>query len=540
MKSLSSALKIAILYIVSLVSGIMLYQAWQQAHLPSQTNANKNWTTKAHRAWMAEDNHALGQNTTPIHVVTDVLDLTLQPTGGSIVSAKLRQFSKSLTDTRPVQILSNHGPKYYTVQSGMMGNHGLSFSSAKQRYTLAPGASRLQVVLRARDHEGVMFTKTFTFQRGQYTVDVATRVDNMSNHTWLGHHYAQIKRAMPPKDSNSGIGRNTYDGMSYYQTKKPYTKLTYADMQKRPLDIAQQGGWVAGQQHYFLTAWIANPDQKHHVFSSHLKRDDHYLLGMIGPELTVNPKESITETAKLYVGPERVHVLHHLAKGLDLTIDYGWLWFISKMLMWLMTHIHDFVGNWGLSIILVTCVVKLAFFNMSNSSFRSMARMADIAPKVKALQEKYGDDKAQLQRETMALYSKEKINPLGGCLPLLIQLPFFIGLYWALIESIDLRQAPFVGWIHDLSAQDPYYVLPVLMGISMLVQQMMTKNPGQDPNQQKVMMFLPVFFTFIFIHFPSGLILYMITNNVLSVAQQEWAKRTMHGQSSTKKMRVRS
>lgn len=540
MKTLPNAVKIAILYLISLGSGILLYHAWQQSHPAPSAQATRP------AAWQAAQTHAItktrhvASTQNPIRIQTDVLDLSIQPVGGVITSAKLRKFTKRLDDASHVRILSTDPAHYYTVQSGMMGNHSLKFSSARHHYVMGQRAKQLDVVLTAKNAQGVRFTKTYTFRRGQYAVDVTTAVHNDSHQPWIGHHYTQIKRRQPPKDTSSGIGRNTYNGMSYFQTKKPYTKLSYSDMRQRDLDTYQQGGWVAGQQHYFLTAWIANPSKKNHVFSSYQRKDGHYLLGMIGPEVTVNPQEHIAEAATLYIGPERVDVLHGLAKGLDLTIDYGWLWFISKMLMWLMTHIHAFVGNWGLSIILVTVVVKLAFFRMSTTSFRSMARMSEIAPKVKALQEKYGDDKAQLQRETMALYSKEKINPLGGCLPLLIQLPFFIGLYWALIESIDLRQAPFVGWIHDLSVQDPYFVLPILMGISMLVQQMMSKNPAQDANQQKVMMLLPVFFTFIFIHFPAGLILYMITNNVLSVAQQEWAKRTMHSAKHTPRRKAKS
>ena len=334
----------------------------------------------------------------------------------------------------------------------------------------------------------------------------------------------QLLRTQPVSDKNNLLpGSNSYTGASYSNPgQHRYKKVTFKDMSKGNLDAKATGGWIAMQQHYFLTAWVPNQDVSGRFYTRSF--NGNYVIGSLSPTIELSPGQSDSVNARLYLGPEKTSLLKGIAPGLDLTVDYGWLWFISSVLFSVMKAIYSVVGNWGWSIVLVTFLIKLAFFRLSATSYKSMANMRKLQPKMQALRERYGDDKAKLSQATMELYKKEKLNPLGGCLPILVQIPVFIALYWVLIESVELRQAPFIFWIKDLATADPYHVLPLIMGVTMLIQQKLNPAPP-DPMQAKVMMFLPVVFTALFWNFPSGLVLYWVVQNVLSILQQWFITR---------------
>lgn len=327
----------------------------------------------------------------------------------------------------------------------------------------------------------------------------------------------------------------SYTGASYsVPGQYKYKKVSFKDMEKNNLNADANGGWIAMQQHYFLSSWIPAKEAKNTIYTRASSGD--YSIGSVSQAIQVKPGQSQNVSAGLYVGPENTEVLQGIAPGLDLTVDYGWLWFLSSILFSIMKAIHSVVGNWGWAIVLVTVLIKLAFYRLSASSYKSMAGMRKLQPKLQALRERYGDDKAKLSQATMELYRAEQVNPLGGCLPILVQIPVFIALYWVLLESVELRQAPFIFWIKDLAAADPYHVLPIIMGATMLIQQKLNPAPP-DPTQAKVMMFLPVLFTALFWSFPAGLVLYWIVNNTLSILQQWYITRKYSDDKpSTKKL----
>jgi YidC/Oxa1 family membrane protein insertase len=312
----------------------------------------------------------------------------------------------------------------------------------------------------------------------------------------------------------------SFTGSSFGQPgKHRYKKVSFDDMKKQNLDVDANGGWVAMQQHYFLTAWVPNQKSLNRLYTQ--SNHEKFTIGSVSEQYTLEPQQSLNLSSQLYVGPEDTAVLKKLAPGLDLTVDYGWLWFLSDALFSIMKAIESVIGNWGWSIIFITILIKLMFYRLSASSYRSMANMRRLQPKLEQLKQRFGDDKAKFSQATMELYRQEKVNPLGGCLPILIQIPVFIALYWVLVESVELRHAPFMLWIHDLSASDPYHVLPLVMGLTLFIQQKLNPTPP-DPAQAKVMMMMPVFMTILFWGFPAGLVLYWIVNNTLSILQQWW------------------
>lgn len=460
-----------------------------------------------------------------VHVKTNVLDLKINTLGGDIIEVNLPAYKKTFKSVNdsPIQILSNHPESFYISQSGLVSNIGsqipLQYSSTKTNYTLEKAQEKLVVTLKGCAENNLCVTKNYEFLPDQYAIQIKQVIRNTSSNPWVGQAYGQIQYRKPPKTGSSGaLGLNTYTGAAFYTPDKPYTKLSYQSMEEKNLDESVEGGWIALQQRYFLSAWIPDKQEKNRYFSR-VSSNGIYTLGFLGPIIELKPGDEKVSTAKFYVGPESTANLKTLAKGLDLTIDYGWLWIISMGIFWVMQHIYRFVGNWGWSIILVTILIKLIFFKLSETSYRSMAKMKKFQPRIAELKQRYGNDKQQLSKATIELYRKEKINPLGGCLPFIVQIPVFIALYYVLIESVELRHAPFMFWIQDLSSKDPYFILPVLMGISMLIQQKLNPPPA-DPVQAKVMMLLPVIFTIFFIGFPSGLVLYWIVNNCLSILQQ--------------------
>lgn len=478
-----------------------------------------------------------------IHVQTDVLDLDIDPVGGNIVQTRLLAYPEQLHNSTPYELLSNDPNKLYVAQSGLIGNGGpdtaqtqAQFSSKQSNYVLKPDQDLLKVELTWRNPNGLQVTKQFIFRRNNYQIDVNYHIDNQSSKAWNGQFYAQLERKKLPPASHGLFVIKPYVGGAISSANKPYQKVSFDNMAEQNLNLPIQGGWAAMLEHYFLSAWIPPSTQTFTYYTQALPGNV-FNLGILGPELNIAPGTQADTNAKLYLGPESMDRLKAVAPNLDLTIDYGMLWFISIAIFWLMKQIYHVVGNWGWAIVLVTLLIKLAFFHLSAKSYRSMAAMRRLQPRLQMLKERYGEDKQKLSRATMELYKKEKINPLSGCLPIVVQIPVFIALYWVLIESVELRQAPFILWIHDLSAKDPYFVLPIIMGITMFIQQRLNPAPP-DPIQARMMNFLPVFFTFLFISFPAGLVLYWIVNNTLSILQQWFITHRMEVSENNKKARA--
>ncbi len=467
-----------------------------------------------------------------IRVQTDVFDLAIDPLGGDIVQLKLPLFPRRQDRPDvPFQLFNNDPSQLYLAQSGLTGANGPDarangrplYSASQSNYKLEDGQDQLVVELNFSE-AGVNYTKRFTFKRGMYDLGVSYRIDNQSSQTWSGNLFAQLKRdASPDPSSSTATGSATYLGAALWTAHKPYTKVSMSNMDSGPLKENVQGGWVAWLQHYFVTAWIPEKDSANTV-QTRKDSQGNYIIGFTGPALNVSAGASAETSATLYAGPKTQKNLLALSPGLDLTIDYGMLWFIAQPIFWLLVHIHSLLGNWGWSIICLTIVIKLAFFPLSAASYKSMARMRAVAPKLAALKEQFGDDRQKMSQGMMELYKKEKINPLGGCLPILVQMPVFLSLYWVLLESVEMRQAPWMFWITDLSIKDPFFLLPIIMGATMFIQQQLNPTPP-DPMQAKVMKLMPIIFTFFFLWFPAGLVLYWVVNNCLSIAQQWYITR---------------
>jgi YidC/Oxa1 family membrane protein insertase len=371
-------------------------------------------------------------------------------------------------------------------------------------------------------HDGIHVTKRFIFRRGSYQVEVQHLVQNRSGSSWSGREYRQLLRSPIGEDGTSRF-LYTYTGGAIYSPEEKYEKISFDDMEEKKLSLDVSSGWVAMLQHYFIGAWVPTPAEKNHFYSNVLS-GERYQIGAYSPLVNVASGSNHQFSSSLVVGPKLQDRLREIAPGLDLTVDYGWLTILAQPIFWLLNKLHSLIGNWGWAIIALTILIKLAFYRLSASSYRSMAHMRKMTPRMQALKERYGDDKQQLNQAMMDLYKKEKINPLGGCLPIVVQIPVFIALYWVLMEAVELRQAPFIFWINDLSIKDPFYVLPLIMGVSMFIQQKLNPAPP-DPMQAKIMMSLPFVFTVFFAFFPAGLVLYWVTNNILSIAQQWYITR---------------
>ena len=461
---------------------------------------------------------------TAAKVVTDTVIADIDATG-TLARVQLRQFAISLENQSPFTLMSPSLPSIFMAQTGLLGdesapNHHVKFRPQKKEYFLDDGEETLEIrlVQDAPPATGARIEKFYRFHRDSYLIEVGYRVENNTDAPWSGRIYGQFRRN-PGESSRPGFfGVYTYTGGVISSPEKPYEKISFDDMDEEPLNRTITGGWVAMIQHYFAGAWIPDPEVPANFYTKALG-ERNYAMGLVEPTVSV-PAGATEEIAlKLFVGPKIQERLAEAANGLDRTVDYGWLFFIAQPLYVCLRFIHDIVTNWGWSIIILTILIKLIFFPLSNASYKSMARMRKLQPKMLSLRERYGDDRQKLNQAMMELYKKEKINPLGGCLPILIQIPVFIALYWVLLETVELRQAPFMFWLKDLATHDPYYVLPVLMGISMFAQQRLNPTPP-DPIQAKVMMALPIVFTFFFLFFPSGLVLYWLCNNLLSIAQQ--------------------
>lgn len=473
-----------------------------------------------------------------IRVSTDVFELEIDPRGGTIQRATLRKYpvAKEHPDIQ-VEILSPEPATLGLIQSGLRAsgggpeaNHLVRFSSSGSEYTL-DGQDELIVPLSWTDGNGITVIKEYHLRRGSYAIELQHKVINRSNSDWRGAEYAQIqRRSHAVKRTMFNVDTYSFDGPVVYDGEKS-EKIKRDDLlSEGPYAVKVQDGWIAMIQHHFLSA-VVPPRQVEYQFNVGHKGDV-AIASAIGPARVVARGTDTTFDMTLFVGPKLQRQLEEVTKSLKLTVDYGWLTILSQPLFWLLSRVHTIVQNWGLSIIFVTILIKLAFYKLTQASGRSMAKMRTIQPRMKALQERYKDDRQQLSQAMMELYKREKVNPAAGCLPILIQMPFFLAFYWVLLESVEMRQAPFALWITDLSSRDPYFILPLIMGAAMLFQTRLNPAPA-DPVQAKVMQVMPVVFTGFFAFFPSGLVLYWVTNTILSIAQQ-WRINKLVEQESKK------
>ena len=467
-----------------------------------------------------------------ITVETDMIIAKINTAGGALESVKLKKEPVSLE--KPDQgfpLLTKTANDIFITQDGLAAtnkqapSHRSEYNSDKTDYALN-GADSIIVPLRWKADNGTEFVKTYRFRQGSYLIDVDYQIDNQSGSDWVGIHYGSLLRTAD-SDSGSSFGRlPSHTGPAYYTQEEKYDKITFDDMEDEALNQKTADGWVAMLQHYFVAAWV--PEKGNKAFDTRIKTLDGkkiYEIRYQSKDTTVVPAGQVGHvSSRLYIGSKEQRLLKAAEEqdginGLALTVDYGFLTFIADPLFTVLSWIHNVIGNWGWSIILLTVLIKAVFYPLSAASYKSMAGMKKLQPRIKTLKERYKEDKPKFQAEMMALYKKEKINPAGGCLPILIQIPVFISLYWALLESVEIRLAPFALWWQDLSAPDPYYVLPVLMGLSMWAQQKLNPAP-MDDIQKKVMAIMPIALTFLFLTFPQGLVLYWVVNNVLSMAQQ--------------------
>ncbi len=481
-----------------------------------------------------------------IQVLTDVFDLRIDTLGGSVVQVDLPRYPISLDNPdQPVRLLyfdsetyvAQSGLTHDTTQTGDLSgrapSHHARYQADRSVYDFSQETEPQSVVLTWTGPDGIEVRKRFRFTPGSYLIEVSHEVRNGSADEWVGRQYRQLRRNAGQQADRASLLFGNTEAISFvgaaYHDSDTYHKLSFDDMAEQPFGARLTDGWVAMLQHYFVSAWVPQRGAEEQYYTRVVRRDRYpeYIIGMHSPALRVTPGSSGTFSSQLYVGPKEQNVLKEIADGLDLTVDYGILTILSKPLFWILDQIYRLAGNWGIAIILLTALVKLLFYKLSETSYRSMAKMRKFTPRIQQLRERYAGDRAKMNEAMMKMYREEKVNPLGGCWPVLVQIPVFIALYWVLLESVELRQAPFFGWIQDLSVRDPYYILPLLMGASMLVQTKLNPTPP-DPFQAKLMMAMPIIFTVFFLFFPAGLVLYWLVNNLLSIAQQWFIIRRMN------------
>lgn len=478
-----------------------------------------------------------------ITVSTDVFQLEIDRLGGDIIRLALPQYPlHAETPEQPFLLMQQSENIRYLVQSGLVGPNGTdtaagrpTWQATQSRYRLDDRDNELNVDMTLQQQGGVSLVKRYTFERGSYLIRVSHVVRNNGSEPWHGALYGQIRRdaSDDPSAATGGfVPMPTYLGAAYWTSETSYNKLPFKDIKEESMKTAQDGGWIAMIQHYFVTAWVPDRLQRHTYSATWLSASDEYLLRFVSPVTIVSPGTERVLYSELYTGPKQQDVLESISPGLNMTVDYGWLWFIAQPIFALLIFLQSGqitlfgnvidigmgVGNWGVAIILLTLIIKLLFFKLSASSYRSMAKMRKVAPEMARIREQYKTDRQKQQMETMKLFQEQKINPLGGCLPVLVQMPVFIALYYTLLESVELRQATFL-YLNDLSVMDPWFILPLLMGASMWFQQRLNPAPA-DPTQAQVMKWMPVIFSVFMLWMPSGLVLYWLTNNLLSIGQQ--------------------
>lgn len=501
--------------------------------VPSQTLLTPKSDVKPLGPVISAQNPLTGEKVT---VSTDLFKAEINTIGGDINHIEFLQHFDTDNRNKPFTIFLQNGTNTYIAQTGLLGEdlptHNTKFSSPATQYALAEGKDSVEVRLYAVNKAGVKTTKILAFHKGSYLIDVAYEIDGISISKQIPSAYFQLVR-----DESQPVGSTvfvpTYTGPAIYTEKDKFNKVDFDAIAKNKATIppASDNGWVGMLQHYFVSAWLPQGNATREFYAKKLD-DKLYSVGLILP-LSVDASTSRSKiSVPLYVGPAQ-SALDDIAPGLGLTVDYGFLTVLAKPIFWLLIYIHGWVNNWGFAIIILTILIKMAFFPLSAASYRSMAKMRVVAPKLAKIKEQYGSDRERLNRAMMDLYKTEKINPLGGCLPVLIQIPVFIALYWSILASVEMRYAPFMGWITDLSRADPYYILPVIMGVSMYVQSKLNPTPP-DPIQAKMMQIMPIAFSVVFFFFPAGLVLYSVVNNVLSIAQQWYITRNIETEAASK------
>ncbi|HHT7890483.1 membrane protein insertase YidC [Pasteurella multocida] len=527
MDSRRSLLVIALLFISFLV-----YQQWQlDYHTPKPVATEQvkvSSDVPASSASSSSDIATTAQAQAQGRIITlenDVFRLEVDTLGGDVVHSELLKYDAELNSNTPFTLLTNKANHVYIAQSGLVGKDGIDTKAGRANYQvdgdtfkLTDGQNELAVPF-VFEKDGVTFRKIFVLKRGAYDIAVNFEIDNQSDKTIEVEPYGQLRHTLVEDTGN--VAMPTYTGGAYSSSETNYKKYSFADMEKANLSISTKAGWVAVLQHYFVSAWIPNQDADNQLYSLTDKANNLASIGYRGPVTAIPAGAKETIRSSLWTGPKLQDQMATVANHLDLSVDYGWAWFIAKPLFWLLTFIQSIVQNWGLAIIGVTLVVKAILYPLTKAQYTSMAKMRMLQPKLQEMRERFGEDRQRMSQEMMKLYKEEKVNPLGGCLPILLQMPIFIALYWTFLEAVELRHAPFFGWIQDLSAQDPYYILPILMGASMFLLQKMSPTPVADPTQQKIMNFMPLIFMVFFLWFPSGLVLYWLVSNLITIAQQQ-------------------
>jgi YidC/Oxa1 family membrane protein insertase len=523
------------LFLIFSFSALLLWDGWQRYQHPTiqtiSTSAAevKNTipqpsTTGTHVTDLAKsvENLSTAQGK-KIVVRTDNLLVEINTLGGDIQRIELLQHKDAIDKNKSLVLLQKNENQTYIAQTGLMGDglptHNTLFTADAEEYSLHENKDTIVVKLVA----SASISKLITFHRGSYLIDVGYEIENKGASPLSTSAYYQLVRNEGAPSGDSKMVP-TYTGAAIYTEQEKFQKVEFSNIEKNKVNLPKNvdNGWIAMLQHYFVAAWLPEDKIKREYYSKALG-NKLYSIGAIMPVATIAPGQKGGISASLYVGPA-TSKLDTVAPGLGLTVDYGWLTIIATPLFWLLTQIQGWVQNWGVAIIVLTVLIKLAFFPLSAASYRSMARMRIVAPKLEKIKQQYADDREKLNRAMMDLYKTEKINPLGGCLPMIIQIPVFISLYWAILSSVELRHAPFFGWITDLSSADPYYVLPAIMGVSMLIQSKLSPAPP-DPLQAKLMQLMPIIFSVVFFFFPAGLVLYSVVNNVLSITQQWYITR---------------
>ena len=511
----------------------LLYQQWQIDNAPQQpqsieqTANTVNADIPASSTVLAQSQPNAQTQRKTITVVTDLLTIAIDTLGGDIVESSLMAYPVEMGSADSLKLLEQLPNYTFVAQSGLIGANGPDSSKdgrpqyevSQDSYQLADGQDAFEVVLTYTNDQGINFEKVFGFNRDSYQVSVTYRINNNSDQNIQLQMYAQLKQSIDKPTEESSMMMQLYRGGAFSTEEDKYSKYDFGDMEDAKLKEITTGGWIAMLQHYFVTAWIPNGESEN-VLYSRIIGDDHGAIGFKAEPITIAANSTGEISAVLYTGPKLQDRLEATAPYLDLTVDYGFLWWLAQPLHMLITFFYGLVGNWGFAIIMLTFAVRGVMYPLTKAQYTSMAKMRQLQPKMAELKERFGDDRQKMGQATMELYKKEKVNPLGGCLPLVLQMPIFLGLFWMLQESVELRHAPFMLWIDDLSALDPYYVLPLLMGASMFLMSKMQPSMSTDPMQQKMMQFMPVIFTVFFLWFPSGLVLYWVTSNIVTLIQQ--------------------
>ncbi|MCQ8880050.1 membrane protein insertase YidC [Pseudoalteromonas shioyasakiensis] len=531
------------LFIGLMLVSFLLFQEWNNDYNAPKADPSANTQTLQSNSLDSDDyvpsstdgdlpTAATSAKRSVIDITTDVFTVKIDTRGGDIVESDLLQYEEVKGEETPFMLLGEFDGNQYFSQSGLIGLNGPDasangrpvYSTEQKSYTM--NGDELRVPLTFTDSKGVTFTKTYVFKKGQYDVALEYTVNNTTAEPIQVQLYTQIKRTVQEKGS---LVDQNYLGAAYGSSEEKYEKYSFSDMADKNLNINTQGGYVAFIQHYFVSAWVPVQEQQNTLYSL-IASGNAAIIGTKGEPVNVQANQQTTIGATYYMGPKESDTLEAIHPNLDLTVDYGWLWFISQPLFVLLKWLYGILGNWGLAIIAITIIVKSLMYPLTKAQYTSMAKMRALQPKMAALKEKYGDDRQKFGQATMEMYRKEKVNPMGGCFPILLQMPIFLALFYVFLESTELRHAEFYLWLTDLSAMDPYYVLPVLFGLSMFITQKLQPMTVTDPMQQKMMTFMPVIFSVFFLWFPSGLVLYWLVSNLISIAQMLYIYRGMEKQ----------